>query len=186
MRKLLIIIVLAAITPLAVLTGCSNVGCTENRNSIPIAGFYSYRTLDPIVIDSLAIGGVGAPADTLLLRPNGNAGQVYLPFRATANETQFYIKYQRKELDYPELYDTLSFTYTSVPYFASEDCGAMYHYNITRLDYTTHLIDSVGIVDSLITNLERETIRIFFRTADPDESDDPNEPDEPETPDENL
>lgn len=156
---------------MAVTTACSNVGCTENRNSIPIAGFYSSTTLDPITIDSIAVGGVGAPADSLLLRNKGS--QVYLPFRATANETKFYIKYLQKELNYPQFYDTVSFAYTSVPYFASEDCGAMYHYRITSLTYTTHVLDSVAVLDSLITNLERETIRIFFRTAEADQPDEP-------------
>lgn len=152
------------------LTACSNVGCTENRNSIPLAGFYSYTTHAPITVDSLAIGGVGAPNDSLLLRPSAKGTQVYLPLRSAVDVTKFYIRYKQKALDNPELYDTLTFTYTSVPYFASEDCGAMYHFRITRLDHTTHLIDSVGLLDSLVTNLERETIRIFFRTAEPDEN----------------
>ncbi|MDE6170290.1 MAG: hypothetical protein K2F68_03925, partial [Duncaniella sp.] len=88
-------------------------------------------------------------------------------------QTKFYIKYLQKELNYPQFYDTVSFAYTSVPYFASEDCGAMYHYRITSLTYTTHVLDSVAVLDSLITNLERETIRIFFRTAEADQPDEP-------------
>lgn len=158
----------------AVLTGCSNVGCTENRNSIPIAGFYSSSTLEPVTLGSLAIGGVGAPGDSLLMSPSLSGSQVYLPLRSTASQTKFYIRYMQEELNHPELYDTLSFTYTSVPYFASEDCGAMFHYRITSLEYTTHLLDSVGVVDSLITNLERETIQIFFRISTPDEPSDEN------------
>lgn len=41
----------------------------------------------------------------------------------------------------------------------------MYHYKVTRFTYTRHLIDSVAMTDSLITNVDRETIKIFFRTA---------------------
>ncbi|MDE5751611.1 MAG: hypothetical protein K2H88_03125, partial [Duncaniella sp.] len=48
-----------------------------------------------------------------------------------------------------------------------------YHYRITSLTYTTHVLDSVAVLDSLITNLERETIRIFFRTAEADQPDEP-------------
>ncbi len=130
------------------------------------------QTEEPITVDSIAVGGVGAPADTLLLKPSARGSQVYLPFRSTAQETAFYIRYEQKALNFPELYDTLTFTYTSVPYFASEDCGAMYHYNITSLQYTRHLIDSVGITDSLINNLDLEKIRIYFRTQEtPDDND---------------
>lgn len=42
----------------------------------------------------------------------------------------------------------------------------MYRYSIEKLNYTTHLIDSVGLVDSLITNADIETIRIYFRTEE--------------------
>lgn len=151
---------------------CSNVGCTENQNSLPLAGFYAMSTGQAIVPDSITIGGVGAPSDTLLLTLDSRQQQLYLPFRSTSPSTSFYIHYCQKALDYPELNDTLRFDYDAVPYFASEDCGAMYHYRVTRYTYTTHLIDSVGMTDSLITNIDRETIRIFFRTADPDNPDD--------------
>lgn len=58
----------------------------------------------------------------------------------------------------------------------------MYHYRITRVSHTSQLLDSVGISDSLITNIERENIRLFFHTSEPDEPETPDEPDEPETP----
>lgn len=48
----------------------------------------------------------------------------------------------------------------------------MYHYLITSFTYTRHLIDSVAVTDSLITNIDIESIQIFFRTSDPDEGDD--------------
>lgn len=160
------------------LTSCSNVGCTENRNSLPLAGFYSMGTKEPVTPDSLEVGGVGAPGDSLLLDESSHVKQLYLPFRSTAASTGFYIRYKAKALDYPELVDTLKFTYDSRPYFASEDCGAMYHYFITHFSYTTHLIDSVAVTDSLITNFDRETIQIYFRTAEPSQPDSPDNPSE--------
>ena len=51
----------------------------------------------------------------------------------------------------------------------------MYHYLITDYAYTTHLIDSVAVTDSLITNIDHETIQIFFRTAEPSQPDDPSD-----------
>ena len=40
----------------------------------------------------------------------------------------------------------------------------MYNYRIRRVDYTRHIVDSVAVVDSLITNNNLQQIRIYFRT----------------------
>ena len=66
----------------------------------------------------------------------------------------------------------MEFGYTSEPYFASEECGAMYRYRIHTMRNTFHLLDSVVIVDSLITNADVVTLKFYFRTQ--------NEPQEPE------
>lgn len=153
-------------------TGCNTTGCTENQNSVPLAGFYSYNTGEAISIDSLAIGGLGAPGDSLLVAPSARASSVYLPFRSTESYTTFTIRYMQKALQEAGVYDQITFYYESQPWFASEECGAMYHYRITRVAHTYQILDSVGISDSLITNIEREDIRLFFRTAsDGDDND---------------
>lgn len=154
---------------IGMMSGCSDTGCLENRSSIPYAGFYSYQTGRPVVIDSMEVGGVGAPADTLLMTASDKYSNLYLPFRFEKTSTSFFFRYVAKELNYPQLYDTISFDYESMPFFASPECGAMYRYQITRMTYTTHLIDSVAITDSLITNTDVERIKIFFRTAEIDE-----------------
>lgn len=133
-------------------------------------------TLKPITPDSIEIGGVGAPGDSLLLKVSQREGKLYLPFRSADKETSYYIRYRAKALDYPELYDTITFRYESIPFFASEDCGAMFQYRIRGVDYTRHLVDSVGLADSLITNVDLETIGIYFRTSEPT---DPEEGEEP-------
>ena len=146
---------------------CNTTGCTDNQNSIPLAGFYSMSTGKAITVDSIGIGGVGN--DSLFYGPDDKLSQAYLPFRSADKSTAYYIRYMSRDLDFPELIDTIKFSYTSQPWFASEECGAMYRYMITGMDYTRHLIDSVGIVDSLITNAEMERIHIYFRTQEPGE-----------------
>lgn len=167
MRKAIYIIYITAVVVIysVVLYSCSNVGCTENHNSIPLAGFYSYETKEPLTLNSVEIGGVGAPGDSLLLAAGISAGQLYLPFRATNPLTRFYIRYNTSEGEQSVLPDTLTFDYESKPYFASEDCGAMYHYLITSFSYTRHRVDSVAVTDSLITNIDRQTIEIYFHTS---------------------
>lgn len=147
------------------MVSCSATGCTDNQNSLPLAGFYSMGDGSKITPDSIAIEGIGAPDDSLLLSPGTRVSELYLPFRSTRPSTSFCIQYREQALNYPQLYDTLTFDYDAIPYFASEECGAMYHYKVTRFSYTRHLVDSVAVTDSLITNVDRETIQIYFRTA---------------------
>lgn len=165
------IILPAAAAAMIVAGGCNTSGCLENRNSIPLAGFYSYGTGDAIAIDSLAVGGIGAPGDSLLLAPGRASQQVYLPLRSSATETAFFIAYEQRDLRSTPP-DTITLTYSSEPRFVSEDCGAMYYYRLRRVGHTRHLIDSVGVADSLITNTDIERLRIYFRTAEPDETPD--------------
>lgn len=158
-----------AATAVAVMTlameSCNDIGCTDLRSSIPLAGFYSSSTGSQVTIDSLLIGGVGAPHDSLLVDSGARTSSLYLPFRAEKPSTTYFIKYVRKELDFPELVDTITFDYTSTAYFASADCGAMFIYDIKSINYTRHLIDSVAITDSLINNMDMERIKVFFRTS---------------------
>lgn len=164
-------VIFAAGFGLFLLTGCNSSGCTDNKSSIPLAGFYSYTTLSSISVNKISLGGVDAPDDSLIIN-NSSASEVYLPFRAEYDETQFYIHYHSRGIDDPAFNDTLTFRYDRLPYFASEECGAMYKYEIKEFSTTYHLIDSVALLDTNITNADRETIRIFFRTyTEPPEED---------------
>lgn len=159
-----LISVFAALTALSALVGCSSGGCTENQTCVPRAGFYSYNTGNKITVDSLEIGGVGAPGDSLLV--SGNAGQTLLPLRANYPSASFFIRYTAHDLAFFDIVDTIFIDYTTIPYFADEDCGAMYRYTINRLTHTSELIDSVALVDSIVTNVDLEQIQIFFRTGE--------------------
>lgn len=163
MGKFLIYIISLFYIVTITLSGCNSLGCIDNQSSIPLAGFYSSDNKS-IEIDSITIGGVGAPNDTLIL-DNTNAKQVYLPFRSQFNSTAFYIHYNQFAISSPLLNDTITFNYNPLPYFVSEECGAMYQYTIKNVAYTHHLIDSVVIIDSIISNVDIERIKIYFRTT---------------------
>lgn len=158
----LIVIAVLAVS----LTSCNTTGCTDNQSSIPLAGFYGSGNDRAISVDSIEIGGEGAPGDSLLTSGMSPVSSIYLPFRAADGNTTFFFRYRQQALE--GLADYITFTYTATPYFASEECGAMYRYHITSCDYTTHLIDRVEILDSLVTNTDVERIKIYFRTADED------------------
>ena len=135
--------------------GCNSSGCLENQSSIPLAGFYSSGTDERVVIDSIKVYGLGAPGHSSLTA-SIRASQVYLPLRSSTDVTSFCFRYLQKDLDLPELIDTLTLEYDSEPRFVSEECGAMYFYHVRRLAYTRHLIDSVAMPDSLINNVAFE------------------------------
>ena len=157
---------LAVMMGLTLLPAGNSSGCTDNRSSIPLAGFYSSTTLQAISIDSVAIRGLDAPVDTVyLLAPGTTASEVYLPLRAAFSSTTFEIQYLQSNLR--GLSDYVDLTYTASPYFASEECGAMYRYRITSLSHSSLLLDSVAVIpaDSVITNSPVQNLRFYFRTS---------------------
>ncbi len=159
--------ILALVMLCVAVVGCNTSGCLENGSSIPLAGFYSSEDGSKIELNGIAVGGVGAPNDSLLVMPGMAVSSCYLPLRSQNTVTQYYIgyAYPQNGLDIPENNDTLTIVYKSQPYFESEECGAMYRYEVEKLSYTTHVIDSVAIVDSLITNMDVERLKIYFDTA---------------------
>lgn len=161
----------AIVASVASATSCSSTGCLENRNSVPLAGFYD-GTGASVALDSLQITGVGMPDDDPLLAAGDRVSSIYLPMRSVQQSTAWVFSYKWKDLDFSELNDTLAFDYDTAPYFASTDCGVINKYRITRMSHTTHLIDSVVLADSLITNVDIEQIKIYFRTAEADEPED--------------
>lgn len=166
------------------LTGCNTAGCTDNHSALPMMGFYNMATQSPVILDSLELGGVGAPDDSLLIKSGSSVQWLYFPLRFDSEQTSFRFHYDYKEqgLDNPALDDILTIRYTSEPYFASEECGAFYVYRVTGISYTKHLIDSVAVVDSVINNIDMERFKVFFRIAEPETPEEPDEPDSPENP----
>ena len=158
-------VALSAMT-LTAFQSCSSSGCTENRNAVPLAEFLNPADDKVISVDSISISGVGQPGYSILSQAGQAVSQVYLPMRPTHETVSWCFAYKWKQLDYPELNDTITFDYKSIPFFASEECGAYYKYHITRMDYTDHLIERVEILDSMVTNVDKVYVNIYFRVAD--------------------
>lgn len=173
---------IAAVMP--ALSGCNTAGCTDNHSALPMMGFYNMATQSPVILDSLELGGIGAPDDSLLVKSGSSVQSLYFPLRFDSEQTsfRFHCDYKEQGLDKPELDDILTIRYTSEPYFASEECGAFYVYRVTGISYTKHLIDSVAVVDSVINNIDMERFKVFFRIAEPETPEEPDEPENPENP----
>ncbi len=170
--RLLTLSLLAAMAAIAVglsMASCNTSGCTENRNAVPLAQFFNASTDAVIALDSIEITGVSQPRDSVLSEPGSAISQVYLPMRPTHDNVAWCFAYKWRSLDYYELNDTITFAYTSLPFFASADCGAYYKYRITELTYTDHLIHHVELVDSLVTNVDKVYVNIYFRVQSDDQ-----------------
>lgn len=153
MKKILYIALVGIIA-----CACNVSECLDNSSSIPLAGFYSSLSGKAVTVSQLQIRGLGAPYDSILLSGTASKSQVYLPMRSDYPSTSWILSYGEDAA----VSDTVTFYYRSEPYFASEECGAMYRYTITDLKYSTHGLDSVVIKDSVITNTDTERIRIYF------------------------
>lgn len=160
------------------LQSCTTSMCTDNRTSIPEAGFYNADTGEAVNVVGVSIGGIGAPNDSLLY-DNQTVQLVYLPLLPDAEVTSFRFHFSSDDTTDPETGevtpdhthdDIVTFYYSSTPYFDGEECGAILHYLIDRVDFTQggHIADIV-VTDPNVTNEHKEYLRIYFHVANPDE-----------------
>ena len=151
---------------LCVVSGCSNSECYDNKNSLPLAGFYSSAEIpQAISLDSISILGIGAPGDSILQDSVRGLSEVYLPFRIDQPSTTYEIKYLSGIAGFLRLSDKITFNYDIIPMFVSSACGAVYYYKITSIDYTKNFIDSVVCPTGEITNANIENLKIYFRVS---------------------
>lgn len=169
MRGLPCILILAV--GLLCIGSCTTNDCSDNQNSLPLAGFYSSQVVpQAIAIDSISVFGLRAPGDSLLLDSALKVQEVYLPFRIDERTTTYVIDYHQKAISDYRLNDTVTFRYSPEPYFVSIGCGAIYRYVMEGIDYTTHIIDSVTCPEGVITNAPIQNLRIYFRVEESEEA----------------
>lgn len=158
MMKTFFTIVASCFLMLAV-TACGDGSCYDNGNSLPLVRFYMSGS-GSVTVSGLSMRGVDAPGDSLLIN-NESLSETYLPLRATKSSTQWII--QLMATDHSTVADTLTINYDSTPYFASAECGAMFSFDIKNVSTTHNIIDSVVVKQSRVTNVNQETMRIYFK-----------------------
>ena len=142
--------------------GCDS-GCFENRTSIPKAAFYAYNMPDnAITVDSITVYGIGQQSGAMLIDCGKKVSQFSIPFRNDADTTQYVIRYDMKALARYNICDTLTISYTRYPHFISADCGVTFNYTIKDLSYTTHMLDSAALMVDEVTNVDEETMRLYY------------------------
>jgi len=152
--------ILAVVAASLLLGACSSGDCSDNRNSLPLAGFFSSDSeTQPVAISRMSVYGIGAPGDSMLIYDQTGVEEVYLPFSIDRTSTSFVLDFLDAKIS-----DTVTFNYDLSPRFASSECGVVYDYHITSITHTTHLIDSVTCPAGVITNTPGRNINIYLRT----------------------
>lgn len=152
---------------LPIITSCGNAECLENKNSLPLAGFYgSGPKPAKISLDSISILGIGVPGDSILQDSVRGLSQSYLPFRIDQGSTTYEIRYLFGDAGLLELNDVITFNYEIEPWFVSSACGVSYRYVMKSIETTHVFIDSVTCPGGVIDNADKENIRIYFRTSE--------------------
>jgi len=147
---------------LAVLAACTDSNCYDNGSAIPYTVFYTSGTTTERTIGGITIKGIGAPGDTLLA-DNEIISDIYLPLRASTNETTYSFSWKNvSDSDTVAITDYVTLRYEPVVYFHSAECGAMYNFQLTDIEHTTNGIDSVVAAKPLITNSTDVALRIYF------------------------
>jgi hypothetical protein len=142
------------------LGSCSDDTCYDNVSSLPLATFYLGEKQQQV--SGLTIMGLDVPGDSLLAS-SSTLNEIYLPLRASVGSTAFTISRQVENGSYSAvLHDTVTFSYDAVPFFHSIECGAMYNFNIKRVEYTCNGIDSVVMMTTTVTNSKSPALRIYF------------------------
>lgn len=150
---------LFAMSLLLVAVSCNDGSCYDNGNSLPLVRFYMSGG-GAVTVNGVTLRGVDAPGDSVLAN-NESLSETYLPLRATKNSTQWII--QLAAVGGSTVSDTLDIDYKSIPYFAGSECGAMYSFEINSVDCTHNIIDSVVVKQPVVTNVDAETMRIYFK-----------------------
>ncbi|MBQ9555668.1 MAG: hypothetical protein IJV05_05530 [Muribaculaceae bacterium] len=159
MNRLLHIAALLSLVAI-ILMSCSDDGCTDNGSSLPLAAFYVGSTQQSV--NGLKIKGIGAPGDSLLVNSSA-VKEAYLPLRASVTSTSYALsRFHISGQDTTIVRDTLTISYEPVAYFHSEECGAMFNFYLNSVISSTHGIDSVIVLTTLVTNSRTPSMRIYF------------------------
>ncbi len=115
-------------------------------------------------VDSLVTKGYNEhheilPVMGVILNRKFGASSVELPMSYTEEEDVYYFNYSKR------FADTLWIKHLNYPYFTSMECGTVMHYRITEVRSTNHLIDSVRVVASEVTNTLKKNVKIYYTVS---------------------
>ena len=109
-----------------------------------------------VMISGIATINNSAIVDTLF---NQAESYMTLPLSYT-NQTTYVMHYSET------LRDSIWLTHKNIPFVGDIECGSMMYYKIEDLNYTTHVLDSVTLVNPEINNEEKKNFNIYYHATD--------------------
>jgi hypothetical protein len=136
------------------LTSCTQGSCFEETESYLKASFYNTTTTKLAAPASLTLSGLNDT--TKIYNKATNVIHGLFPLNASEPSCIFLIIING-------VTDTIKFQYDTYPHLISKECGYTYYHTLEDKPVPTyHAIDSIGIINKTITNLNVENIRIYY------------------------
>lgn len=139
--------------------------CLKNEICSPVdielkVGIYSVTEVDSVMdtlattIDIDTLSAIGMDNEYLLLGANSQS-KISFPLDNSNNQSQFVITHGNQK-------DTLSFTYDKHLLFNTVKCGVAYTYSIQSIQFSTHFIKDIRLLNSEINAQSTENIRLVY------------------------
>ena len=144
------------------LIACEEDPCSLTTQSVARFDFRDSQTHQGVTLtQGVTVTGIATIADTLHVDTLFNQATSYmsLPLSYT-DKTTFVMHYTER------MRDTIWVTHRNIPFVSDIECGAVMHYHVESLRYTTNALDSVTIINPQITNEETNNFLIYYRAAD--------------------
>lgn len=131
---------------------CTPGACYEDTDVFMKAFFYR-EGIGKQAPDTLSIKG--KDMNDFIYENKTKVQPAILPLDAANEQCSFYISINNTA-------DTLTVSYTNRPHLISKECGYVFYHYIDSVLYTTHIIDTITILNKKVTTVNEENIRIYF------------------------
>lgn len=144
-------------------TACEGeTNCPLSTQSVARFDFCDSQTHKGVTLTQGAtITGIATIADTLHVDTLFNQATQYMTLPLSFTDKTTYVMHYT-----PLMRDTIEVTHRNIPFVSDIECGAMMHYHVENIRFTTNALDSVTIVNPQITNEETTNFYIYYRAAD--------------------
>ena len=148
------IFVAITITAVIQMISCAPESCLEETVANVKVPLYLNSTQKIKAPDSLIIYGLSRASDKLYNSAKRTT-QADLPLNPSTESCGFVIRINRVP-------DTIMIKYESYPHLISKECGYTYFHTIDSISYTKHIIDTIIIMNRLVTTVDEENFRILY------------------------
>src|ERR1035437_8920572 len=129
-----------------ILYSCAQASCFDETESYLKASLYNTSFAKILAPDSLTLYGMSR--DSIIYNKVADLTVALFPLNVTAQRSSFVIKINA-------ITDTIEFRYSSYPHLISKECGYTYYHHLDTLPiFPKHIIDTILIESSTITNLK--------------------------------